>query len=92
MKEVDYRATKLLLSNLDNEIDRKCMEIKEKQQQMKLKRVFFSSCIVVLLLFIMQLFFNIFNVNLLIVFFAFQGAALLIVLPVVFNLTKSRIG
>jgi len=90
--EVDEGSTRLLLTKLDNEIEIKCMELQEKQQEIQLKRVFFLSCVLVLFLFLMEVFFRIFNINFLIVFFVFQAAALLILLPVVLNLNKSRIG
>ena len=92
MIKVDEGSTRLLLTKLDNEIEIKCMELQEKQQEIQLKRVFFLSCVLVLFLFLMEVFFRIFNINFLIVFFVFQAAALLILLPVVLNLNKSRIG
>jgi len=90
--EVDEGSTRQLLSKLDNEIERKCMELQERQHGILLKRVFFLSCVLVLFLFLMEVFFKVFNINFLIVFFVFQAASFLMLLPVVLNLNKSRIG
>ena len=91
MKGVNENSTKLLLANLENEINIKCMELHEKQSEAKLRRVFFSSCVVIFLMFLFQVFFKIFNVNSLIVVFSFQAVALIVVLPIILNINKSQV-
>ncbi|KPU27276.1 hypothetical protein TR13x_05890 [Caloranaerobacter sp. TR13] len=91
MKEIDERDTAILLAVLDKEIDMKCMELKEKQWELKLKKIFFSSCLLVLFTFLIQVFFKIFNLNILFVFFIYQGLALIFVTPLIFNLNKGRL-
>lgn len=88
MNEIDREARRLLLAKLDDEIDRKCMELQEKYQETKFKRVFFSGCIIVFMILLLQVVFKIFNVNSLLIIFVFQAVALLSVLPVVFNLNE----
>lgn len=88
MKEIERDAARVLLESLENEIDRKCMELQEKNQEAKLKRLFFSGCIAVFLILLLQVVFSIFNVNSLLYIFIFQAAALLSVLPIVINLNE----
>jgi cell division protein ZapA (FtsZ GTPase activity inhibitor) len=88
MKEIDKRSTELLLASLDNEINRKCAELQERNQEAKLKKTFFLGCIVVFVILLLQVVFKIFNVNSLLYIFIFQAIALLSVLPVVTNLNE----
>lgn len=87
MNEIPKRDTAILLAKLDHEIDMKCMELKEKTQELKLKRLFFTGCVVIMLVFLLQTFFSIFNVNYLFIILVYQAAAL-VVIPVVLNMTK----
>lgn len=88
MNEISKDSTRILLESLDNEIGRKCMELQEKNQEAKLKRVFFSGCIAVFIILLLQVVFKIFNVNSLLYIFIFQAIALLSVLPIVINLNE----
>lgn len=90
MKEIDKRATLELLALLDREIDSKCIELKEKQKELKHKKIFFSSCLIFLASFLAQMFFNIFNVNLLFAFFIYQVISLIFATPIIFLLNKEE--
>jgi cell division protein FtsW (lipid II flippase) len=88
MKEIDGRANAKLLAALDNEIYLKCEELKEKAKQRRLKKLFFFSCIFILISFLMQIFFNIFNANILFMVIYCQIIMLLIAVPFVQTLFK----
>jgi hypothetical protein len=91
MKEIDKRATAILLAALDNEIDIKCMELKERQKEDKLKRLFFSGCVFILLFFVVQVLFKAFNFSLLVYFLIYQGLALLLLTPFMLNLNRGGV-
>lgn len=88
MKSIDDRATAVLLAALSKEIDAKCMELREKQKEAKLKKIFFISCAFILLSFFIQVFFKVINVNFLFAFILYQGLALVFLNPVLTNLNK----
>lgn len=90
MAEVDKRATAILLADLEQEIEMKCIELKEKQQILKQKNIFFISCTMVVVIFLLQMFFNIFNVNIIIILLIYQVAALLLVTPLILNIKSIR--
>jgi hypothetical protein len=90
MKEIEEKAA-MLLVRLDNEINIKCQELKEKQREAKLKKIFFSGCLFILFSFLIQVFFKIFNVNLIITFFTYQGVALILVAPLILNLNRGEL-
>lgn len=90
MKEIDERATLELLALLDREIDSKCIELKGKQRELKHKKAFFLSCLIFLISFLVQMFFNIFNVNLLFAFFIYQAISLIFTTPIIFLLSKEE--
>lgn len=88
MKEINERDTAKLLSALDRDIDIKCMELKEKHRQEKQETIFFSSCIFIFFSFLMQVFFKIFNVNLIAVFIIYQALAIMILIPLIPKLSR----
>ncbi|APM37828.1 hypothetical protein [Clostridium kluyveri] len=88
MKEINKRDTSILLATLDRDIDMKCMELKEKQRQIRLKNIFFLSCIFILLSFLMQIFFKLFNVNFIAVIIVYQTLASILFIPFIPNLSK----
>jgi hypothetical protein len=93
MKKTSERDTAILLAALDREIDLKCLELKEKHQETALKKLFFTSCITIILVFFLQMFFQIFNVNLIFIILIYQAIAALIAVPVVISKTvKGGIG
>ncbi|MFL0198800.1 hypothetical protein ACJDU8_25080 [Clostridium sp. WILCCON 0269] len=91
MKEINKRNTLILLAALDKDIDMKCMELKEKQWQMRVKKIFFSSCIFILLSFLIQVFLKIFNVNFIAVIVLYQTLILILLIPFIPNLSKGVI-
>lgn len=91
MKEIDSKATAVLLASLDKEIESKCVELKEKQREANLKNIFFISCLFILLSFSIQIFFKIINVNLLFGFILYQGLALILLIPIVTGINRRRI-
>jgi hypothetical protein len=90
MKEVDEKAVLTLLTALEGEIEAKCIELKEKQRETKLKRAFFFSCFFIMLFFLLQVLLKIFNVNLIAAFFVYQGLALIIIAPVIFGSNRGE--
>ncbi|KZL91732.1 hypothetical protein [Clostridium magnum] len=91
MKEINERDTAVLLAALDIDIDIKCMELKEKQRQMRVKNIFFSSCIFIFFSFLIQVFFKIFNVNLIAAIILYQTLILILFIPFIPNLSKGGI-
>lgn len=91
MKEIDEKANAILLASLDNEIYLKCMELKEKARQRKLKKLFFFSCIFILISFLAQIFFKIFNISLLFIAIYYQITILLIAVPFLTKLFKGGV-
>lgn len=84
MNKIDKR-TAILLSELDEEINLKCMELKEKQKEIKQKKLFFISCISIIVLFILQIFFSLFNMNYVITILIYQFIALILIVPIILN-------
>lgn len=91
MKEINERNTLILLAALDKDIDMKCMELKEKQGQIKIRKIFFSSCISILFLFLIQVLFKIFNMNLIVIIILYQSLILILFIPLIPNLSKGVI-
>jgi hypothetical protein len=91
MKIIDEKATEVLLAELDEEIDKKCLELQEKKREQKLKNVFFFSCFAVSLIFLLQTFFKLMSINFILFFFIFQVTALAFVIPVILNMNKGVI-
>lgn len=85
MKEIDEKSTKILLSVLDNEINAKCNELKDKHREAKLKMVFFISCFFIIFFFLLQALLKILNVNLIMAFLIYQGLALIFTAPMLLN-------
>ncbi|AHF08432.1 hypothetical protein [Desulfitobacterium metallireducens] len=91
MKEIDQRATAVLLASLDRDLDLKCMQLKEKHKETKLQKTFFLSCLIILLSFLLQIVFKVFNLNFLLIFVVYQGLALFLLTPFVLNFNKGGI-
>lgn len=91
MKEINKRDTAVLLASLDRDIDIKCMELKEKQLEIRLKKIFFSSCIFILFSFLIHVFFKIFNVNFIAAIIIYQVLALILLIPFIPNFSKGVI-
>jgi hypothetical protein len=88
MKEVDDRATMLLLSELDEEINLKCFELKQKQEQVRLKRIFFLSCLLAVFIFMAQIIFRVFNLNFVTAILVYQVIVLALIIPLIPGLSK----
>lgn len=91
MKEIDQRATAVLLASLDRELDLKCMQLKEKQKERKLQSVFFLGCLVILISFLLQVVFNVFSLNFVVVFLIYQALALFLLTPFVLSYNRGGI-
>jgi Na+/pantothenate symporter len=91
MKEIDQRATAVLLASLDTELDLKCKQLKEKQKETKLQKIFFFSCLFIMFSFLLQALFRVFNLNFLFIFWAYQGLALFFLAPLVLNFNRGGI-
>lgn len=88
MEGITLKETEKLLAALDKAIDIKCQELKERQKQRRLKKVFFSSCLLVLLLFLTGQYFRMSFIYLLFLFFAYQGITLTFAIPLIFSLNR----
>lgn len=91
MKEIDQEATALLLTSLDRELDRKCMQLKEKHKETKFQKIFFLGCLAILFSFLPQALFRIFSLNFLFVIMIYQVLALSLLTPFILNLNKGEI-
>lgn len=91
MDGFDEKLTEKLLENLDWEIDRKCAELKEKQLKYTLEKAFFLGCVLVTTLFIMQLFFSIFNINFIVALILYLMVSASITLPLLINTNKGGV-
>lgn len=91
MKAINERDTAVLLAALDRDIDMKCIELKENQRQVRVKKIFFSSCIFILLSFLIQVFFKVFNVNFIAAIILYQALILILFIPFIPNLSKGVI-
>lgn len=88
MREINSNDTKVLLTILNSEINNKCNSIKTEKYQEKIKTTFFISCLVFLLLFIIQIFLRIFNISLLTSFAVYQGIIMIVIIPLLFKSMK----
>lgn len=86
MNKIDKKATAILISELDEEINIKCLEIREKQKAIKQKNLFFISCIGIAALFMMQMFFSLFSMNYIITILIYQFIILILILPIILNI------
>ena len=91
MKQINESDTQILLSILDKEITLKCIEIKEKREEAKLKKILFSGCVLIPLLFIIQVIFKLFNLNFIIIFFIYQSLALILIMPLIIRQNKGEL-
>lgn len=88
MREINANDTKILLAVLNSEINNKCNQIKTEKYQEKIKKTFFISCLVFLVLFIIQIFLRLFNISLLTSFAVYQGIIMIVIVPLLFKAMK----
>jgi hypothetical protein len=88
MKEINSNDTKILLAVLNSEINNKCNSIKTEKYQEKIKDTFFISCLVFLVLFIMQILLRLFNISLLTSFALYQGIIMIVIVPLLLKAVK----
>lgn len=88
MKEISSKDTEILLTVLNSEINNKCNSIKTEKYQEKIKNTFFISCLVFLLLFIVQILLRIFNISLLTCFAVYQGIIMIVIIPLLLKSMK----
>lgn len=91
MKEINKKDTAILLSYLDSNIEIKCNELKAKEEERKIKKIFFLSCSLIMLFFILQFIFKIFNLNFLITFVMYQVIALIALIQFISNMNRGGI-
>jgi hypothetical protein len=85
MKEIDTKDTEILLSLLDNEIINKCSQIKKQRYEENLKKTFFISCCLFLLIFILQAFLRILNVSFFTSYLLYQSLIMIVIVPMLFK-------
>ena len=88
MKKIEERVLAILLAELDKELDIKCVELQEKQKELGQKKLFFSGCMFFIVIFLLQMGFSVFNINYIFIIIMYQVVALVVVLPIIFNLTN----
>jgi hypothetical protein len=88
MREISSNDTRILLTVLNSEINNKCNSIKTEKYQEKIKNTFFISCLVFLILFIIQIILRIFNISLLTSFAVYQGIIMIVIVPLLFKACK----
>lgn len=91
LNNFDERSTALLLAQLDKEIDLKCKVLKEKHQELRFKKMFFVSCIAIMLIFFLQIIFQFFNMNYLVIILVYQATAALFIIPVIMSMSRGRV-
>ncbi|MCR4436551.1 MAG: hypothetical protein QHH06_12230 [Clostridiales bacterium] len=90
-KELDTQSTKDLLLALDDEIDQKCFELKEKKKAERLKKVFFYVCILVITLPFISIFTGFSLWSFLLPMVVFQGLSLILLVSGILNLDKEAV-
>lgn len=90
-KDLDTQSTKDLLLALDDEIDRKCFELKESKKVTGLKKVFFYSCILMITLPLINIFIGFSITSFLIPIVVFQCLSLILLVPTILNLNKEAV-
>lgn len=88
MREINARDTEILLVQLNGEINSKCNSIKAEKNEARIKNTFFISCIVFLMIFIVQFFLRLLNISLLTSFAVYQATIMTIIVPLLFKSMK----
>ncbi|MDT8715722.1 hypothetical protein IAI10_03505 [Clostridium sp. 19966] len=91
MKQIDKKETSILLANLDKEISIKCIELSEKKRAANQKKIFFISCVVFIIAFILQVIFSLFDVSHLISIWMYLIGVSLLILTTLFTTHKGGI-
>jgi hypothetical protein len=81
----DISKTEKLLSGLGSEIEQKCLELKENRKMMILRRVFFLTCLLVIILPLIDVFFGFSILITLFPVLIFQAVSLTLLVPVILN-------
>jgi hypothetical protein len=88
--KINKESTDMLLSVLDDEIERKCFQLKEKKKETLLKKVFFFSCLILPLILFISVFVGFSIVSLFVPMFIFQIIIFIFVAPLLLNLNEER--
>lgn len=91
MEDLNKLDTKKLLMILDDELELKCQELKEKNEQLRLQKIFFLSCITILAAFFLQAFFKLFNLNIVLIIIIYQIIALMVFIPIIPKVIKGDV-
>ncbi|MDI6618923.1 MAG: hypothetical protein QME45_09665 [Clostridiales bacterium] len=86
--DVDTQSTAGLLLNLEDEIEKKCFQIKQKKNEIRMRRVFFSCCIFTILITFISLFTGFSIINIAVSLILFQSLALTLAVPFILDLNK----
>lgn len=90
-KDLDTSSIKDLLLALDDEIDQKCFELKEKKKDERLKKVFFYVCILVITLPFLSILTGFSLWSFLLPIVVFQGLSLILLVFGILNLDKEAV-
>jgi hypothetical protein len=88
MKEINTKDTEILLLLLDKEINNKCSQLKKQKYEENLKKTFFISCCLFLIIFILQAFLRILNVSFFTSFIVYQSLIMIVIVPMLFKTMK----
>lgn len=86
----EIQKTEKLLLVLDNEIEQKCLELKESKKNAMLKRVFFLGCVLAVILPVADVFLGFPILLSLVPVFIFQAVSLVFLMPVILNSNGGR--
>ncbi|MDR3598803.1 hypothetical protein [Clostridium sp.] len=88
--KINKESTDELLSILDDEIERKCFQLKQKQNEKRIKKVFFFSCLILPIIFIISVFTGFSITSFLVPLIIFEIIAFAFVAPLLLNINEER--
>ncbi|OCZ49829.1 hypothetical protein [Dehalobacter sp. TeCB1] len=86
----DRMQTERLLNVLDSEIEKKCLELKEKSNNALLMRLFFLGCIATAGIFALHAFIGLPFMKMLVYIVIFQCLSLVLLIPMVMNMNGGQ--
>lgn len=85
------KKTQILLLTLDSEINKKCLKIKEKRRGKRYGYFFYFSCILILAIYFLQIFFDLHYINYIFIVLVYQLLLITTVIPLAVKLYKGGI-
>jgi hypothetical protein len=88
--EINKKSTDTLLSILDDEIERKCFQLKQEQKEKLIKKIFFFSCLILPLILVISVFIDFSITSFLIPLLIFEIITFIFGAPLLLNLNEER--